>query len=360
MKATSLHKRNIRGFSLVELMVGIVVGLLTVLAIVESFTFFEGQKRTTIGGATAAENGLLASFIIERDARMAGFGMAGISCATINAHTTTPAAADFTLPSFSVTITQNTATLKNPSTATVGTDTVEIIYSSSPFGSIPGIIQTDMPDSSYSLNVDNGVGFTQNQLILISQGTTDCALIQASADSIQTGTPNVTGPGTQWNVPTATGAAFHFNAVTFPAGGYTSGAKAMNMGNLVYRRYYISNNNLMVDELTTTGTSAGALATQTLVNGIISMKAHYGNDTGTDGYVDAWGYTAPTSNDKLVALRIGLLARVGVYEKTVVTPSTTISLWPSGPTATITTDEQHYRYKSFYTTIPLRNTIWNN
>lgn len=355
----ALHKSKSGGFSLVELLVGIVVGLLTVLAIVESFAFFEGQKRTSIGGASAEENGLLASFLIERDARMAGFGLTNVGCGTLNLFSANNTPNDFSIPGLSATITQNTSSVKNPATATEGTDTIEIVFSSSPFGSIPGILQVPMVNSDANLFVDNGFGFTQGQMVVISQGT-NCTVLQLNSNSVQSASPNITGPGTQWQLVHAANGSNPFSPTAghniFPAGGYTTGAQVMNLGTLVHRRYYISSNNLMVDELT----PAGTYSTQTLVSGIVSMKVQYGRDTGTDGFLDVFDNTAPASTNRLVALRIGLLARVGVYEKTVVTPGTTISLWPSGPTATITSDEQHFRYKPFYTTIPLRNTIWNN
>lgn len=362
-EAHSQYRQGNAGFTLVELLVGIVVGLLTVLAIVESFAFFEGQKRTSIGGTSAEENGLLASFMIERDARMAGFGLTGIGCTTINAYNANASPTNFTLSGLSVTITQNTSSLKVPSTATEGTDTVEIVYSSSAFGSIPATLQR-LNQSSSTLWVDNGIGFSSSQLVVISQPGFNCTLVQLTQNSQQTGVANVTGPGTQWDLNHNPGLS-PFNppngGTIFPAApGFSAGAKVHNMGNIVHRRYYISNNNLMVDELTTSGPTAGIYTTQTLVNGIVSLKAQYGRDTGTDGFLDVFDNTAPASTEKLVALRIGLLARVGVYEKNVVTPSTTVPLWPSGPTATITSDEQHYRFKPFYTTIPLRNTIWNN
>lgn len=361
-EAHSQYRQGNAGFTLVELLVGIVVGLLTVLAIVESFAFFEGQKRTSIGGASAEENGLLASFIIERDVRMAGFGMIGLGCSTINLYSANATPNNITLSSLAVTITQNTSSVKNPATATEGTDTIEILYSSSPYGSIPAVLQVNMANSdpTGALRVDNGIGLSQGQLVLFTQSSQACSVLQLSGNSQQVAAPNVTGPGTQWDLPHVSGGTTPFSPPVgqniFPAGGYTTGANVMNMGSLVHRRYYISNNNLMVDELT----PAGTYSTQTLVNGIVSMKVQYGRDTGTDGFLDVFDNTAPASTDKLVALRIGLLTRVGVFEKNVATPSTTIPLWPSGPTATISSDEQHYRYKSFYTTIPLRNTIWNN
>ena len=41
------------GFSLVEIMVGLVIGLLATLVILQVFSVYEGQKRTTTGTADA-------------------------------------------------------------------------------------------------------------------------------------------------------------------------------------------------------------------------------------------------------------------------------------------------------------------
>ncbi len=91
-----------RGFSLVELMVGLVVGMLTLLVVLQSLSLFEGQKRTTVTGADAQENGLMALYMLERDARMAGNAMlhsngstSNFACTQINRYVpasgTTPA-----------------------------------------------------------------------------------------------------------------------------------------------------------------------------------------------------------------------------------------------------------------------------
>lgn len=64
-----------RGLSLVELMVAVVIGLLTVLAITQSMSFFESQRRGTTTGADAQSNGGLATYMLERELRMAGYGV---------------------------------------------------------------------------------------------------------------------------------------------------------------------------------------------------------------------------------------------------------------------------------------------
>ncbi len=66
------------GFSLVELMVGLTVGLIVILVVTQTLAIFEGQKRTTASGADAQQSGLLGLFSIEQDVRMAGAGFNSI------------------------------------------------------------------------------------------------------------------------------------------------------------------------------------------------------------------------------------------------------------------------------------------
>ena len=64
-----------RGFTLVEIMVGVLIGLIGTVVIFQVFAVSEGQKRTTTGASDAQQNGVFGLFQIERDVRMAGYGM---------------------------------------------------------------------------------------------------------------------------------------------------------------------------------------------------------------------------------------------------------------------------------------------
>ena len=76
MKPNSSHSSFIQaGFSLVEIMVGMVIGLLATLVIVQIMSAFEAQKRVTTGNADAQTNGGITLFGIERDLQMAGFAL---------------------------------------------------------------------------------------------------------------------------------------------------------------------------------------------------------------------------------------------------------------------------------------------
>ena len=64
------------GVTLIELMVGLVVGLLAVLVISQVMLTSEGQKRTATGGADAQISGALALYTLQRDLEQAGYGIA--------------------------------------------------------------------------------------------------------------------------------------------------------------------------------------------------------------------------------------------------------------------------------------------
>ena len=61
-----------RGFSLIELMVGMLVSMICMLAMMAAFAVFEGKKRTTTSGNDAQQNGSYALYALERQLRTAG------------------------------------------------------------------------------------------------------------------------------------------------------------------------------------------------------------------------------------------------------------------------------------------------
>jgi len=63
------------GFSLVDVMVGMVIALLGVIVIFQVFSVSEGIKRTTTSGGDALQNGATALFALERSLKEAGYGI---------------------------------------------------------------------------------------------------------------------------------------------------------------------------------------------------------------------------------------------------------------------------------------------
>ena len=94
MKSDKQHSiRHQTGFSLIEILVGLVIGLLATLVIMQVFSVFEGQKRTTTGSADAQTNGSIALYSIASELKMAGYGLlpadnSPIECTTLAYDTT--------------------------------------------------------------------------------------------------------------------------------------------------------------------------------------------------------------------------------------------------------------------------------
>ncbi len=71
------HRSVVRtgGFSLVEVLVAMAIGMIASILILQIYSASEQRKRTTTGGADAQTNGMVALYLIERDLRQAGYGL---------------------------------------------------------------------------------------------------------------------------------------------------------------------------------------------------------------------------------------------------------------------------------------------
>ena len=66
------------GFSLVEVLVAMVIGLIGLVVMMQVFSVFEGQKRTTSSGDDAISGGSMALYAIQRDIQQSGWGINAI------------------------------------------------------------------------------------------------------------------------------------------------------------------------------------------------------------------------------------------------------------------------------------------
>src|SRR5215467_4317312 len=67
--------RRESGFSLVELLVAVAIGLIGIIIMLQVFENAEGVRRTTVSGGDAQQNGAIALYSMERDVRNAGMGI---------------------------------------------------------------------------------------------------------------------------------------------------------------------------------------------------------------------------------------------------------------------------------------------
>jgi type IV pilus assembly protein PilW len=377
--AMSIHQR---GVSLIELLVGMLVGMLAVLIISQVLLSSEGQKRTTVGGADAQVNGALALHAIQRDLEQAGYGLTSspqtIGC-PISAQYAGATPAGFPTTLAPVFITPESA---RPA-GSVG-DSIRILASSKDSFSVPArvIAPNYRPGVSLEFNVRSTVGYAEDDLALVATDATQpCWVFQITAAPTATMLPRTDDGG--------------WNGAGNPSATYTDGAVMINLGRLVDSRYEVFNgtdadgavkkNVLRVSTFDVN--NPGARVTQDIQPDIVNLRAFYGRDTSVpaDGIVDVYDTTTPTTNPewlRVLSVRVIAVARSSTFEgKEIVTASN--PSWPVGATPSVLGDvacasggrcldidvgagvagdvpAKHYRYKIFDTVIPLRNMLWRN
>ena len=352
-----------RGFSLVELLVAAAIGIIASLAIFQVFAVFEGQKRTTTSGGEAQTSGTLALFTVERELRQAGYGINNLDFLGCKIQGRDAlSATNFTLELIPVMITQG---------ALGAPDTITVMYGSGELLPNPANISQNMPAASSDFKVSNRYGFEEGNIVIAAEAGKDCTLAQVSN---LPGAPNPTdevvhNPGNYTDPKTGALVDTRYNPSAFPPGGgiaYTTNAKLFNIGALPANNIYsVQNSQLTLQQALFAAVPPAATP---LYDGIVQLQAQYGKDTNNNGVVDVYDEITPVNAAQwaqVLAVRVAVVARSGLYEKIEVSPPT-IRLWEdsgaapttTGPVWTLTADDRHYRYKVFQTVVPIRNMIW--
>src|SRR5258708_11455804 len=186
----SLPCRRLAGFSLVELMVAVMIGIIASIVIFQVYGVFEGQKRTTTSAGDAQQNGLAALLYLERDARMAGYGINGymplLGC-TVNAYDAT-GARSFTFPLAAVQITKGASTSVP--------DTIPFEYGSSSQRVYQSkLTQANASGQTFNKN-DSSFGYLVGDLIIPGQAGQPCTMRQVTsgAGTFDQGDPACAAP----------------------------------------------------------------------------------------------------------------------------------------------------------------------
>jgi type IV pilus assembly protein PilW len=359
-----------RGLSLVEILVAAAIGIIASLAIFQVFAVFEGQKRTTASGGEAQTSGTLALFTVERELRMAGYGindLAFLGCNISGWDEQTGGGTAFNLLLVPVIITQGTGSTPGVAGAP---DTISLMYGSGELMPTPASITQNMPSPSADFKVNNRYGFKEGNLVIAAEAGKDCTLSQVSGlpgtpgqtDNVVHNSGTYTDPGSGAQVPT------RYNKPGGLGVSYGTNAKLFNLGALPANNVYtVASAQLQRQQML--GAPPGSVAVP-LYDSIVQLQAQYGKDTDNNGVVDAFDENTPVNAAQwaqVLAVRVAVVARSSLYEKEEVSPLT-IRLWENcddpcsptttGPVWTLTADERHYRYKVFQTVVPIRNMLW--
>lgn len=347
--------RHARGFSLVELMVGMVIGMIGVIIMMQIFSVSEGYKRATTGGDDAQNNGAISLYGMLRDLRQAGQGTNAFNglvppdaaASLINCSLTLRAG---------VTITANApVTINHPSipAGDANTDTLLIFYGSSNDSPEGDRIAAQPATNQYTMSGFSAAASAPAILVgdrVVAHPQTrasPCALTMESVTAVATST-----------VVVGTGVAGVVNGALFNLGQTPRiVAYAIRGGVLTMCDYMVDN----------CGGAFNAAHWVPIGSNVVSLRALYGHDTAAAGamdtIVDAYNQTTPTTECgwvRMRAVQVALVARSAQLEKDNVT--TAAPAWAGSATAAIDlsadADWQRYRYKTFETVVPLRNTAW--
>ncbi|MEN3363879.1 MAG: type pilus assembly protein PilW [Burkholderiales bacterium] len=345
MRTSSIRRPSalgrLQGFSLVELMVGLVIGLIGILVMMQVFSLADRQQRVTTSGTDAQTTGVMAAFTLERELRSAGFGRLGLNCTRLWAHRSGASPSTVELQAAAVKITPGTQG---------GNDQLQIGYPSGSLAAVPVTLQQDMAEATAPLRIDSDPSFKTGDMVVITpRAVGECSTLEVTGAPTKTSDPNVAGAmGFQWDLPHTTG-------TVFPAGGYFAQANVVNLGALTVRNYFIQDATLMMRNALVPSSVPVVVA-----RGIIALRAQYGLDANGDGQLDSWS-NAPADPKQIIAVRFALVARGDHFEKGFVT-ATPLTLWDNGPMdkpqLALSAEQRHYRYKVYQTIVPLRNVIW--
>ncbi len=382
---TETSSNSARGFSLVELMVGVTVAMIGLLVITVVLSNANVQKRTTASGADAQTSGAIASHMIETDVRMAGYAINSpdlLGCEIFAYDEGTSPARNFTFTINPVTISPGTANEYGVP------DALTITYGTSEVGfSAPHLTQANNGTNA-NYKVDNRFGFHEGDLIVVVEevdnykpdpttfapvaglnGFFDCIMAQVTgvpgtpgqSDNIIHNSGNYTNSLGQ-NVPA------RYNKPSGLGVPHSTAAKIYNLGPLPVNVTYAVSSALQLTRFNSlVDTSA-----RTVGENIVMLRAKYGKDTNEDGVVDVWDQTTPTTPalwKQVLAIHFAAVARSHAREGTMVSGASLV-LWPNmtlpgggtaaGPTMALSDEQRHYRYKIFHSVVPLRNMIWGN
>jgi type IV pilus assembly protein PilW len=371
-KIAKLHSQN--GFSLIELMIGMLIGLIAAVVITNVFSKFEQQKRITTGGADAQTNGAIAMFNLRRDAENAGYGLPVFETATTPLRCPLSITVDHDNSGGTAPINLSPVVIVDGGT---GSDQVAIRYGSAMKGGAG--VKITAGSTTATANVETSLGCNPNDIALVIQPVPTqnrCSLgrvvsVNSNTQLTLSGMPAA---------PNADQAAV------------ADGNRLACLGAWNEYRYAVNANY----ELTRTGALLPAVGINTplpdtaapiakpIVTDIVNIQAQYGVSA-TQGentldpanpWVNATGIFGPAmtlaNRNRIKAVRIAVIARSPLRENNPVSQAcggtaiglARVCIWnsdaaPANVNLTAIPDWQNYRYKVYETVVPLRNVMWN-
>ena len=363
-------RHGVRGLSLIELMVGMALALLAIVAIYQVLSVWDARKRTITSGSSAQISGGIGIFELERDLQLSGGGFGNVSAATIgctvNAYNST-----FDTPAFSFTL----VPVEIVQGASGAPDTVRVLYGNSAFiSSIQKLQSSSQVNNTKTLQYR--AGFNAGDLMVVAGNSPrNCELFEVTGNSVADTVTVTHGTASYTNFYTAASKTPTMN----PAVGGTAftDGEVYNLGPNPQRTVWSISGTNGLTRTNSIAVDSTEPATE-VTEGVVNLQAEYGVDgsdgSALNGRIEAAERitTTPTDWTKVLAVRVAVLARSSQLELQDVT--TTAPVWQGGtfimfnldgsvgsatPTSTLASDSwKRYRYRVYETVVPMRNMIW--
>ena len=359
------------GFTLVEVMVGLALSLLSMLIIIQLFSVSDARKRVTTGAAEGQQTANVSLYQISRVIRLGGEGLIqardiwGCPIQAFRSGTQIlPAPSAFPAQFANVNQTVRAIpVLIVPAAAGGQGDVIVVIAGNGEIGHAE--LQAIAPPRATGLTLQRTNGMKNQDLILMTAPGTIANCQIAQVDPTYNG---ISAPNT---LPLGVTGTF-YNTTTGLAGGiYNANSVALHLGRApMFTMYGISttNNSLeQFDLLNLSGTTTSVIA-----DGVFDMRARYGVvDAAGIGPITwqpptaaPWNAASLTAGtpaalalvDRIRAIRISMVFR-STEPVADASPPTTYTMFPDDNpvSVSISTAAQLYRYQVYDTVIPLRN-----
>lgn len=388
--AQAQMRRHARGFSIVELMVSVVIGLLALMFATRMITGGEKTKQAALGGSDAMQNGMMAMFSITTDVAQSGFGLNDPLLAGCDTTMADQGGDGYHLAP----VKRNgvTVTPLSPVIIESNSDKPDVItlYSGAAMAGTPSVRLRTPYTGGTSVSVDREpYGFAMDDVIVIAPEDVGpkCSLVQLSE--------NPTGKGASPVLRFDAGGGRRFNSGA-AVNNFPVRSRVFNIGpasKLAFHTWSVKDGFL---QLSATDLAGSEKSGASVADNIVSIKAQYGFDNRPASGFDAesgmtvgvWSSTmidadgqggAGSAGDfqRIAAVRVAIVARSKAPERplpgqtcsaTTALPQVFKGLQANGGPATPvsvdvsvagdSTSWQCYRYRVFETVVPVRNSAW--
>lgn len=357
MKNKNIIKINQRGSFLVELMIGLLMSIFSVLGVMTIYSQFEGQKRTTTQTGQALTNAALGLFPIQHYGKMAGYGINNIVALGCNVRAYNDGVGDYNFVLAPVNI--------NFGASNADSDEVSFLIGDSNNYFAPAKLTQAMPNPAALYKVDTRFGFKEGDLLIAAEPGKDCTLSQVTglpgtpgnSNNIIKNSGNFTNPVTGINEPAT------YNKPGGLGVTYGTNSRIFNLGAAPSLFTYSINGNQLVQTNNISGTAEESI----VGDNIVLLQASYGIDNNDDGSVDMWmrDNLSAAQIARVTGVRVAIVARSALREKSeggVCNITTNANLdWLDGSfDISAIPDWNCYRYRLLQTTIPMKNMLWRN